>query len=105
MIALTSKNLQKEVKDFCGLVIVVFTLPWDPAATKTLDFLSTHPANFPSYKLCAVDFEAERELVQLFTVRNLPKVFAIQNGKFIGPSVSTCEDETSLKSLLNGISV
>jgi hypothetical protein len=87
MEALTFKDFQSKVVEYPGYVILFFTATWDTIGINTrnfLDSLATDPAVIVPLKVFSVDYDGERELVEKFSVRNLPDIFGFHNGKLTG---------------------
>ena len=81
MIPLSFKDYQKEVQDFPGAVILFFTALWAVPAIKTANFLLSSNLEI---KIFSVDYDSERELVEKFSVRELPSIFFLRNGRTVG---------------------
>jgi thioredoxin-like negative regulator of GroEL len=78
MTPLTLKDYNKEVRDFSGGVILFFTAKWAMPAIKTANFLQSTNLEI---KIFSIDYDSERELVEQFSVRELPIVYFIRNGQ------------------------
>jgi thioredoxin-like negative regulator of GroEL len=95
MTPLTFKNYNSEVQDFPGTVILFFHAPWDTPGLKTARFLET----VKDIKIFLVDYDTERELVQKFSVRELPIVYCLRAGQTVSVC-SGCETPEQLKGLI-----
>jgi len=93
---LTFADYNKEVRDFPGVVILFFTAPWAIPALKTASFLRSSNLEI---KIFSVDYDSQRELVSLFSVRELPFVYCLRNGQ-VNSFAWHCETESELKELL-----
>jgi len=94
---LTFLQYQTEVQNYPGSVILFFTAPWAVnQAVKTQDFLKSINLNV---KLFSVDFDSEPELVEKFSVRFVPILYAIQNGTVKNLSMK-CENQDDFYYLL-----
>lgn len=86
MTVLTSENYKTEVLDHSGPIVVLFTTPGDPETNVGFEKLE---AENPKAKFATVDFETERKLVHMFSIRELPYYLYFLNGKLqeAGPSI------------------
>jgi thioredoxin-like negative regulator of GroEL len=94
---LTLKDYQREVQDFPGPVILFFTALWATPAIKTADFLRSSNLEI---KIFSVDYDTERELVEKFSVRDLPTVFFLRYGHIESYTYDGVTTEVQLKALI-----
>jgi thioredoxin-like negative regulator of GroEL len=100
MTALTLANYKTQVTDYPGTVILFFHAPWDTPGLKTAKFLRSEGLIPQEPKIFSVDYDTERELVQKFSVRELPQVFCLKSGEVIGQT-DVCETVEQLTALRN----
>jgi hypothetical protein len=113
MTPLTNSQYQSEVQNYLGKVILLFTALWDNAGIKTRTFLNTLPANeihlalgdvppvrLEIFKLFSVNYDTERELVQKFSIRELPEIISLKAGSVFCISFK-CETEMELDHMLS----
>jgi len=77
------KDYQAEVADYQGTVILFFTATWDIIGIDSKNYLESQIESNPDIKFFSVDYDVERELVNKFSVRAMPIIFGIKNGRTI----------------------
>ncbi len=80
---LTLKDYQAEVADYQGTVILFFTATWDTAGIDSKNYLESQIESNPDIKFFSVDYDVERELVNKFSVRFMPLIIVLKNGRTI----------------------
>jgi thioredoxin-like negative regulator of GroEL len=58
-------------------------------------------SNLHIVKVYSVDYDTERELVEKFSVRNLPDIYAFKNGRLVGAAIH-CTNDNELSLLFGG---
>jgi thioredoxin-like negative regulator of GroEL len=97
MTPLTFSQFDEEVQNYPGSVILFFTATWATPAIKTRNFLQSSNLNIQIY---SVDYDTERELVDKYSVRDIPIVYFIVNGVVQNFAYSV-ENENDLKVLIS----
>ncbi len=76
MTKLTDVNAISESQ---GVVVVVFTAPWDLSFVPIKNFLESKP----DLKVFTVDFDTDREIVHTYSVLQMPHIMVFKDGGLI----------------------
>lgn len=83
LLKIDSSNFEKEVLNFSGTTIVLFTAPWCPACQEQYKILVDFVNFKNNSKFCFVDIDVSPDLVDYYEIKMIPVSFIFESGALV----------------------
>ena len=100
-IELTLENVDKEVLNEKGIVIVDFWATWCGPCKILLPIFESLSSEIEEVKICQVNVDEQTELVEKFDVMTVPTLMIFKDGKVISSSIGKKTKAEILEMLKN----
>ena len=100
-VKLTLENVDKEVLNEKGIVIVDFWATWCGPCKILLPIIESLSEQFAEMKICEVNVDEQTELVEKFDVMTVPTLMIFKDGKVVRTSIGKKTKSDILEMLKN----